>query len=68
MCVYIRVGKGQRERERENILSRLHTVSTKPDAGLEPTNHEIMTRAKIKSQTLHQLSQPGAPKVGHLTN
>ena len=35
-------GRG-RERERERIPSRLHTVSIKPDAGLEPTNCEIMT-------------------------
>ena len=35
------VGEGQRERER--IASRLCTVSTEPHAGLELTNHEIMT-------------------------
>ena len=40
-------GEGQREGGRE-ILSRLRTVSTEPDAGLE-----IMTRAKIKSQMLN---------------
>ena len=34
--------EGQRERERE-IPSRLHTVSTELDVGLELTNHEIMT-------------------------
>ena len=28
---------------RERILSRLHTVSTEPNAGLEPTNCKIMT-------------------------
>ena len=33
----------ERERERERIPSRLHTVSTEPDVGLEPTNCEIMT-------------------------
>ena len=48
----------ERERERENMSgggteregdteskagSRLGAVSTEPDAGLEPTNHEIMT-------------------------
>ena len=27
----------------ERILSQLHSVSAEPDAGLEPTNHEIMT-------------------------
>ena len=29
--------------ERERIPSRLHTVSTEPDAGLKPMNHEITT-------------------------
>ena len=33
----------ERERERERIPSRLHTVSMVPDTGLKPTNHEIMT-------------------------
>ena len=31
--------------------SRLQAGSTEPDVGLEPTNHEIMTRAKV-GQTL----------------
>ena len=31
------------EAERERIPSRLCTVSTEPDAGLNPTNCEIMT-------------------------
>ena len=35
-------GRG-REKERERILSRLHTVSTEPDMGLELMNHEIVT-------------------------
>ena len=35
--------EGQRQREGERIPSRLHTVSTEPDAGLELTNREIMT-------------------------
>ena len=34
-----RAGEGQRER----VPSRLHTVSAEPDAGLDPTNHGIMT-------------------------
>ena len=33
----------ERERERGRIPSRLHTVSMEPDAGLKPTNGEIMT-------------------------
>ena len=36
-------GKGQRERERERIPSRLHTVGAEPNTGLELTNGEIMT-------------------------
>ena len=55
--------RAEKDRERERIPSRLHAVSTEPDAGLEPTNHKIMTRAEIKSQTLNQLSHPGAPKL-----
>ena len=37
------VGRAERERERGRIPSRLHTVSTEPDAGLELMIHEIMT-------------------------
>ena len=40
------MGKGQRERETQNLKqapgSKL-SVSTEPDAGLEPTDREIMT-------------------------
>ena len=43
--------KGQRERGRERIPSRLQVISAKPDAGLKPTNCEIMTLAEIKSWT-----------------
>ena len=35
------------------MSSRLLPVSTEPDTGLEPTNHEIMTQAEIESQTLN---------------
>ena len=36
-------GRGrERERERERIPSRLHAVSTEPNAGLELTDREIM--------------------------
>ena len=52
-----------RERQRERIPSRLHAVSMKPNVGLDFTNCEIMTWAKIKRQTLNQLSHPGAPSV-----
>ena len=36
-------GRAERARDRERIPSRLCTVSSKPEAGLELTNHEIMT-------------------------
>ena len=35
--------EGQRERERKRIPSRLCTVSTEPNVGLNPMNCEIMT-------------------------
>ena len=34
---------GGAERERERLPRRLCAVSTEPDAGLNLTNHEIMT-------------------------
>ena len=37
------MGEGERERGRERIPSRLHTVSVEPDMGLKPTSQEIMT-------------------------
>ena len=36
------MGRG-RETGRERIPSRLHAVSTEPEAGLELMNHEIVT-------------------------
>ena len=53
--------EGGTEREGERIPSRLCTASPEPDAGPEPTNRKIMTRAETKSWTLNQLSHPGAP-------
>ena len=38
-----REGERERERERERNPRWLHDVSTETDAGLDPTNHEIMT-------------------------
>ena len=49
----------QREKEREKIPSRLHTVITEPNAGLEPTNCEA-TWAETKSWMLNELSHLGA--------
>ena len=54
-------GVEQKERERERILSRLCTVITEPDAGLELMNHKILTWAESKSQALNWLSHPGTP-------
>ena len=51
------------ERGRERIPSRLHATSAGPDAMLDRTNHEIGTRAEIKSQKLNRLSHAGAPKI-----
>ena len=44
------VSRGGAEREEgteSEAGSRLRVVSTDPDAGLEPTNCEIMTRAEV---------------------
>ena len=56
------MGEGQREKERQRIPSRFCAVSTEPDVGLEPTNHEITTWIETKSWTLNQLSHPGTPR------
>ena len=45
-------GGAEREGDTESEAgSRLWAVSTEPDAGLELTNHEIMTWAKIGRST-----------------
>ena len=49
------------ETEGEKIPSRLHTISADSNTGLKPTNHKIMTRAEIKSQTLNLPSHPSTP-------
>ena len=44
-------GKGQREKETQNwkqAPSRLCTVNTESNVGLEPTDCEIMTGAKVR--------------------
>ena len=53
------LGKGRRER----IPSRLRTVSTEPNAGLELRNCEIVARVETKSRRLNRLSPPGAPVI-----
>ena len=46
------VGEGQRENETESEAgSRLWALSIQPDVGLEPTNYEIMTWAKVRHLT-----------------
>ena len=66
-CLFIfeteSASRGEAERKRERISSRLCTVSTEPDEGLNLTNHEIMTWAEIKSQTLTRLSHPCTPRL-----
>ena len=42
VCTLAQAGERQKVREIENP-SRLHAVSAEPDAGLDPTNLEIMT-------------------------
>ena len=53
-------GKGAERKGRKRIPSKLPTVGTEPDVGLQLMNLEIMTQAEIKSWTLNQLSYPGA--------
>ena len=55
-------GRG-RERGRKNIWSRLHAVSAKPDTGLKPTNHKIMTWAEWAEVGHPTDSHPGAPGI-----
>ena len=56
-----RRGEGQRERERGKKSHAGSALSAESNVGLDPTNHEIMTSAEIKSQMLNWLSYPGAP-------
>ena len=64
MILFLLLILRDREREREQGRGReRETQAVVTDAGLNPTNHEIMTQAKIKSQTLNRLSHPGAPPL-----
>ena len=54
-------GEGQRDRERESQAGS--TLSEEPDMGLNPMTLEIMTWAKIKSQTLNRLGHPRIPPL-----
>ena len=53
-------GERERERERERESQEVSMPSEDPDSGLDPTNHELMTRTKTTSQTLKGLSQQGS--------
>ena len=53
-------GRG-RESGRERIPRRLRAVGVDPNVGLDPTNHEITTRAEIKRWMLNQLRPPRRP-------
>ena len=61
-----RVREGQRARM--SIPSRLWTVSTEPNTGLQPTNREIMTWVEIKNQLLNWLSHPGTPPLNFVAH
>ena len=63
LFIYLERGARSREREgeRERIPSRLHDISAEPDVRHDPTNCEIITLVKIKSQMLNTLSYPGDP-------
>ena len=61
--IYLFRGWRGTERGKERIPSRLCSVRADPNVGLEHTNREIMTGAKIKSQMLDRLSHPGAPRI-----
>ena len=53
--------------ERERIPSRFSIVSTEPDAGLDLTNREIMTRTETKGPMLNRLSHRAPPTFPRLT-
>ena len=66
-CVYLFTYEREREQMRDRkrgkrrIPSRLCTISAEPNAGLEFMNCEIMTWAKINSQTFNLPSHPDDP-------
>ena len=49
------------QREGGKIPSRLRAASTELEAGLDLTNHEIITWAVPKNQRLNRLNHPGTP-------
>ena len=63
--VHICTSREGTEREGERNAGRICTVSTEPNVGLDPRNHEITTWAETKRQTLNRLSRAGAPVWSH---
>ena len=51
-----REGEGEKGKDRER-----ESQESQSNVGLDLMNHEVMTWAKVKSWTLNQLSDPGAP-------
>ena len=67
--VYLCIFERQRDRERQRSPSRLSALSAQSlMRGLDLTDREIMTCAKIKSWTLNRLSRPGAPGISGAQN
>ena len=57
-------GGAERERETQNPKrARLRAVHTEPDVGLEPTDHEIMTRAEVGRPTDRAAQAPQTPTL-----
>ena len=55
-------GGAERQGDTESEAGpRLRAVSTEPDVGLELTNHDIMTRAKVGCLTDRATQEPHTP-------
>ena len=59
MCTNVHSSRGGAEERRRENPEQAPAANPQPDMRLNPTDHEIMTRAKIKSHMLNQLSHPG---------
>ena len=64
--VCVREQRRGRERGWERIPGRLHTVSTEPDAGLEPMNHEIWPELKPRVRGWTDWAAQAPPTVHSL--
>ena len=70
-CVSVRgreQRRGQKEKERERVPSRLRTVSTELDAGLELMNREIMTGAEVGAIMTEPPRRPSAAPLSSRLN